>query len=241
MRTLLAVSLMFAGVMASGAARAHGIWVAQRHDDWAVVYGHGASDEGYDPAKLTAVAAFDATGKEVAVKTRPQDDHVLLDVADEAAILTATFDNGFWSERPDGTWVNEPKSAVDGAKQSGHYVKYATTILGRLDAEPEAMGLALEIVPLVDPMTLEMGEALPVRVLHEGAPLADATIIGEYTTASDERDLVTDDVGEAVVTVRNQGLNVVAVSHSVPTPESTQADKLGLFATLAFTLDFHAE
>ncbi len=241
MRTIMAGSIAVAGIIAADVAAAHGIWVAQRHDDWAVVYGHGASDEGYDPAKLEEVAAFDGVGKTVPISTRPQDDHVLLDVGDGAAILTATFDNGFWSEGPDGTWVNEPKSAVEGAKQSGHYVKYATTVLSPLDATPVAMGLPLEIVPLVDPMTLAMGDELPIRVLYDGAPLAGATVIGEYTTASDERDVTTDAAGEAVVDVRNQGLNVIAVSHSVPTPESADADKLGLFSTLAFTLDFHAE
>ncbi len=241
MRTILAAAIAVAGIVAAGAAAAHGIWVAQRHGDWAVVYGHGASDEGYDPRKLKAVAAFDGAGKTVAVAPRLQDDHILLDVADEAAILTATFDNGFWSQGPDGRWVNQPKSAVPGAEQSGHYVKYATTFLRPVEAAPAAMGLPLEIVPLVDPMTLAMGEELPVRVLYDGAPLAGATIIAEYTTASDERDVTTDNAGEAAVTVRNQGLNVVAVSHAVATPESSEADKLGLFATLAFTLDFHAE
>jgi uncharacterized GH25 family protein len=241
MRRTLAGSIALAALIAADAAAAHGIWVAQRHDDWAVVYGHGASDEGYDPVKLTAVAAFDAAGKSVAVEARAQNDHVLLDVADGAAIVTATFDNGFWSERPDGTWVNEPKSAVPGAKQSGHYVKYTTTILRPLAAPPAAMKLPLEIVPLVDPMTLAVGEELPIGVFYGGAPLVGATVIAEYTTASDERDLKTDDAGEAVVTVRNQGLNVVAVSHSVATPDFAEADQLGLFATLGFTLDFHAE
>ncbi len=241
MRTILAGLILIAGALASAVAAAHGIWVAQRHGDLAVVYGHGASDEGYDPNKLTAVAAFDSAGKVVPVELRQQDDHVLLDVAAGAATLTATFDNGFWSQGPDGRWVNQPKSAVPGAKQSGHYVKYATTVLRPLAAAPEAMGLPLEIVPLVDPMTLAMGDALPVRVLHDGAPLAGATVIAEYTTASDERDLTTDDAGEAVVTVRNQGLNVVAVSHEMATPEDAEADKLALLATLAFTLGFHAE
>jgi len=241
MRKITAVAMAIAFTASSTGALAHGIWIAQRHDDWAVVYGHGASDEGYDPAKLEAVAAFAAGGEPVEASVRARDDHVLLDLADGAAMVTARLDNGFWTQGPDGTWVNPPKSAVPEAKQSGHYLKYTTTILEPLQTAPAPAGLPLEIVPLVDPMTLAMGDALPIRVLHEGEPLEGATIIAEYTTASDERQVTTDAQGEAVVEVRNQGLNVIGVSHATATPSSPDADEVSRFATLAFTLDFHSE
>ena len=60
MRKITAAAIAIAFTASGTSALAHGIWIAQRHDDWAVVYGHGASDEGYDPAKLEAVAAFAA-------------------------------------------------------------------------------------------------------------------------------------------------------------------------------------
>ena len=164
---------------------------------------------------------------------------MLLDLADGAAAVTLRqrlLDAG------SGRHLGQP-AEVRGpaAKQSGHYLKYSTTILEPLETAPAPAGLPLEIVPLVDPMTLAMGDALPIRVLHEGEPLEGATIISEYTTASDERQVTTDAEGEAVVEVRNQGLNVIGVSHATATPSSPDADEVSRFATLAFTLSFHSE
>ena len=53
--TTLAKSVLAAVVaaMLAPSAQAHGIWIAQRHGDQAIIYGHGATDEVYDPAKIT--------------------------------------------------------------------------------------------------------------------------------------------------------------------------------------------
>jgi nickel transport protein len=46
------VSLAIAAAGAlTNAAHAHGIWTAQRHGDLAVVYGHGAGDDAYEPGE----------------------------------------------------------------------------------------------------------------------------------------------------------------------------------------------
>ncbi len=52
MQTGRLVALAFAASISwIGSSLAHGIWVAERHGDMAVVYGHGSSDEGYDTAE----------------------------------------------------------------------------------------------------------------------------------------------------------------------------------------------
>ena len=223
------------------AASAHGIWVAQRHDDFAVVYGHAATDEGYPTDKLQWVNGYSASGEKANAAIVTADDHVLLDLADDVAVVTAYFDNGYWTEDADGTLHNVAKTEVDGAVHAGLYVKYTTTILHPLDGRPEPYGLEFEIVPLVDPMTLHMGDPLPVRVVLDGKPAPDITVIAEYTTDSGNRSIVTDANGEATITVRNQGLNVVAASTTVPLDGNSLADEKGYFSTLAFTLHFHEE
>lgn len=117
--------------LAPAVAGAHGIWIAERHGTQAVVYGHGASDEAYDPQKLKTATAKDVTGKDVAVEIRRQEDHALLGVPQDAVVVSGTFDNGF-AEGPDGKWVNKPKSEVPGAKQSSQSQKFAVAILDHL-------------------------------------------------------------------------------------------------------------
>ncbi len=118
--------------LAPAIAGAHGIWIAERHGTQAVVYGHGASDEAYDPQKLKTVTAKNGEGKDVAVEIKRQEDHALLSVPKDAVVVSGTFDNGFWAEGPDGKWVNKPKSEVPGAKQSSQSQKFAVAILDHL-------------------------------------------------------------------------------------------------------------
>lgn len=221
-------------------AMAHGIWIAQRHGDLAIVYGHGASDEAYDPNKVTQATGHLANGTTAPATTENRGNHVLVVPPKDAAVLTATMDNGYWSEGPDGKWVNKPKSEVDGAKQGGRYLKHTVAILDHSPLATEARGMALEIVPQRDPTELSSGDELVVTVLLNGKPLADTLVIQEYTTDSENKALRTDAEGRASVTVRNNGLNVIAVSADEASPEPEKADRIGHFATLSFSVDRHA-
>ena len=95
---LLALALGFVPTVAD----AHGIWIAPRHGDYAIVYGHGGSDEGYDPAKVVALEALGDGA--AAIERIVGDDHVLF-AAPDAPVVTATMDNGFWSKTADGPLI----------------------------------------------------------------------------------------------------------------------------------------
>lgn len=239
-RILLAASAVALLLGTAPDATAHGIWIAQRHGDLAIVYGHGASDEAYDPAKISQVIAHREDGSTVPVATENNESHALLSPPKDAAVVTAVMDNGYWSEGPDGKWVNKPKSEVEGAKQGGRYLKHAVAILAHTPLAAKTKGMALEIVPDRDPTELAAGDELPVTVLFNGAPLADTVLIQEYTTDSENKSVRTDAEGRASVTIRNTGLNVIAVSAREPSDEPEKADQVGHFATLSFTLDYHS-
>ncbi|PWU71844.1 DUF4198 domain-containing protein [Ochrobactrum sp. POC9] len=225
--------------LAPAVAGAHGIWIAERHGTQAVVYGHGASDEAYDPQKLKTVTAKDVTGKDVAVEIKPQEDHVLLGVPKDAVVVSSTFDNGFWAEGPDGKWVNKPKSEVPGAKQSSQSRKFAVAILDHLRKKPEAQGLPFEIVPLMDPTILEAGNELPVQILFDGKPVEGVEVTADYVNDSHAAPVKTDAEGIARINIRNAGLNVVGAGYSRPLSDSKEADKFSFFTTLTFNLDHH--
>lgn len=221
-------------------AMAHGIWIAQRHGDLAIVYGHGASDEAYDPGKVAQVIGHLEDGTTAPAATEDHGNHVLVTPPENAAVLTATMDNGYWSEGPDGKWVNKPKSEVDGAKQGGRYLKHTVAILDHSPLAAKAKGMTLEIVPDRDPSELSAGDELGVTVLLGGKPLADTLVVQEYTTDSENKSVRTDAKGRASVTIRNNGLNVIAVSADEPSQEPEKADRVGHFATLSFSVDRHA-
>jgi hypothetical protein len=95
------------------------------------------------------------------------------------------------------------------------YVKYAKSFVrvGEPPAEERAwaepLGLALEIVPERDPTALKEGDALPVRVLRGGKPLA-AFALG-YVSAGETREhvAVTDADGRATATLDARGVWLV--------------------------------
>jgi nickel transport protein len=235
----LAAAATLASVMLSGlssAAFGHAIWFAERHGKTGVVYGHGGTDESYDPAKLKSVAARKADGTATEATIELKDGHAMVELAKDAAIVTGFFDNGFWSKGADGKWVNEPKSKVPGATEAGQYVKYATAIIKPLGKAPEPQGLALEIVAQSDPLALKSGDDLVIQVLANGKPVEGAEVTGEYTTASEQPKLKTDAEGKVTLKVRNQGLNVITASHTEKTPGNPDGDEIGHTAALSFTL-----
>lgn len=225
--------------LAPAIAGAHGIWIAERHGTQAVVYGHGASDEAYDPQKLKTVKAKNVDGKEVAVEIVRKEDHALLRVPKDAVVVSGTFDNGFWAEGPDGKWVNKPKSEVPGAKQSSQSQKFAVAILDHLRKKPEPQGMPFEIVPLMDPTILKAGNELPVQVLFDGKPVEGVEVAADYVNDSHAAPVKTDAEGIARISIRNAGLNVVGAGYSKPLSDSKEADKLSYFTTLTFNLDHH--
>ncbi len=241
MRTLIkALQVSVVSFLAMpGLAHPHGIWIAERHGTQAVIYGHGASDEAYDPQKLKSVTAKNANGKKMDVKIERLKDHALLVIPEGAAIVSGIFDNGFWAEGPDGKWTNKPKSEVPGAKRSSQSQKFAVAILDHLRRKPEAQGLAFEIVPLFDPTILEAGRELPVQVLLDGKPVEGVAVTADYINDSHAAPVKTDTEGVANITIRNAGLNVVGASYSMSLADTSKADQLSYFTTLTFNLDHH--
>ena len=228
----IAVSLLMSTTIASS----HAIWLAERHGEATIVYGHGSTDEAYDPAKLKSISGTKLDGSPAQISLKPASDHVMLEIPEDTAIISGEFDNGFWSEGADGKWVNEPKNKVPNAKSAGHYIKYLTALLKPTGKAPVAKGLALEVLPLTDPLSLKAGDDLIIQVLANGKPVAGAEITAEYTTASEAEKLKTDADGKATIKIRNQGLNVILANHTQVSPDLTMADEIGLTAALSFAL-----
>jgi uncharacterized GH25 family protein len=234
---IFGVGLSAVMLMASTAsASAHAVWVAQRTGELAVIYGHGVGDDPYDPAKVKSANAYTTDGKPAGIKIVPRERNAIIEPDKEAALVEIFFDNGFWTERADGTWENVGKSKIADAKSAGHYVKHALAVIAPLPKPPAPTGLQLQILPLTDPLALKAGEELPVRVLLNGKPLAAAEIIPDYANDPDGKGPLTNAAGEAKVVVRNNGLNVIALSHSEKLENNPDADERGHFASLSFML-----
>ncbi len=99
-----------------------------------------------------------------------------------------------------------------------------------------ATGLNLEIVPEIHPGLLKQGQALPVRVLFDGAVLAGAQVRLSDLTA-DGRPVdqqVTDHEGRTRFAISHQGRWLLSVVWTTPIPDGIVADFETRFASLSF-------
>jgi len=221
--------------MSSGTAFAHGIWVAQRLDVPTIVYGHLAEDGTYDPAKVKTVAGYGADGATMDVSIDRAEHNVSLGVPDGTAVISTTFDNGFWIRDLSGEWQNVGKTDVPDGTESHQPLKFSTHILGPVDGGYKPTGVALEIVPLLDPAALHLGDDLPVQVLFDGKPFANAEVINDYVNDA-HRTVEADAEGKVTLKVVSEGVNVLAVEREEPTPENPDVDLIYYNATLSFVL-----
>lgn len=229
-------ALLLGALLSIGDAQAHSVWVAQRAGEWAVVLGEGALDDAYRPAAVLQVLAQAGDGSEAGVIPQPRERNLVLQPAPNAATLGVRFEDGFWSQKADGQWVEGSRLQVPDARKVGYYQMFSRTVIAPSSAPAKPLGLPLEIVPQTDPMALKPGGQLRIQVLLHGKPLAGAKVMADYLAASASPSVRTDRQGYASITVRSAGLSVIKVGHQVPRTDRREADENGYAATLAFSL-----
>jgi nickel transport protein len=216
-------------------AGAHGIWVAQRTDELTIVYGHLAEDGAYETKKVKSIEGINAAGEKRSVPLVPGQNNVKFTAPEDAIVLSTTFDNGFWIKGPDGKWQNVGKVQVPRGTESHQPLKYNTHILKPLAGAMKPTGVALEVVPLVDPIGLKFGADLPVQVYLNGAPYAAATVINDYINNAHATTKADAD-GKVTLKVTSAGLNVIGVEHTEKTPDNADVDEIYYMSTLSFVL-----
>jgi nickel transport protein len=235
----LAGAALLAGAAFTLNAHAHGIWFAQRSTQLALIYGVGADD--LDAVKraplVKAVAGYDADGKPVPTRLRAAGPLLVVDSEGVANVVTAVMDNGTWSKAPDGEWHKKGKDEMPQAVLSEKTIKYAVVLRGPLSKPlPALPGQTLQIGPVDAALPLLLGQPLKLRVLFNGKPVAGAQVQNDYVNDPDNEGVKSDANGIATISVRNQGLNVVAATLDGLSDEPTKSSKIEHRATLSFVL-----
>ena len=112
----------------SGAAGAHGVWVAQHYGEYGIVYGMGAYDDAYAGKKVRAVNGLDENLKPTPVQTRGHMQHTFVE-PQKAAVVTVVFDNDLWRKTPEGKWKELKAGENAPADEVSRSLKYNISIL----------------------------------------------------------------------------------------------------------------
>lgn len=229
MKKILLSSLIFS----SSAVLAHGVWIAPHYGELGLVYGMGYADDQYAPEKVHSVHAYDAHFQPVAVDVIAHDHYSTVQPAEQAAILTAFFNNGYWEKGASVKWQAVAKDAISQPADTSTSLKYNITLLKPYQGDMQPFDLPVQIIPEHDPSTLAQGDALTVKVYVDGQPQADVPVTADYIgDAKNQHN--TDAEGRVTLKVRNAGHNVIAAMVNHPTPNDPHAHLQRSVATLSF-------
>lgn len=241
---MTALSAISAAILAPVDASAHGIWFAQRATQLAFVYGLGADD--LDSLKrlpqVTSMGGYDAAGKPVPAKLEPDGRLVLVNLENRPAVVAAALDNGTWSRTADGQWHKKGRDEVPAAELSEHTFKYAVHLRAPLAAPLQPLpGQTLQVLPVDATLPALLGQPIKLRVLYKGKPVAGVKVLHDFVNDPDGKPVLSDADGYVTVNVRNQGLNVIAAIHIVPSDEPAKYDHVEHLASLSFVLPHEHE
>ena len=232
-----------AAAFAVAPASAHDLWlgISHTHEQPEVValYGHPGNFESATAAKLMEMTARTADGAKIALTpTTTVGDHVPsliapLPVGKTGALVSASYDNGFWTRTADAGYRNVGKAMMPDGKESSWSLKYAKAVTGTGAPWGQTVGHPLELVPMSDPFT--DSKELRVKVLYKGQPIANVEIKQLIDlNAGDKAASVGRTDGDGIITLpHDRRGDFLSASYKVPSSQPTMADFDTYSATLA--------
>lgn len=236
MKKQLALGLCLATLVSSAAMTAvdaHGVWFANRLDEKALVLGEGPLDNAYSPSCVQKIDGYTTMGQVAPVTVVNHHKNVSILTPDNLGVTATYFDYGYFTKTTDGKMVHKPFNEVPNAAKTTHAIKWN---INYWDASAKPMVISdmpIQIVPMVNPLTLKKGDTFEIQVLKDGKPMANAPLIKDVLNDLTNESQA-DANGRATVTVNANGLNVIGVEIGYPSGDAGTQNKY--FSSLSFTI-----
>lgn len=236
-RTILIIGLLI--LLATQCVQAHDTWIENRNGELLVLRGHGGKSEAYNSALVKDAQARDAKGQAVKTEIVKNKENASLIPKGKAIVVAALYDSGYWLKTTDG-WKKATKregkgkyTIVDALKSK----QWCKGFLASCAENVKPLGNRFEVFPQKDPMTVHVGDKLPIKVVFDGKPVEGAIITTGGAHSSAKKDLLkTDKEGMAMVPMEKPGLQLVKASHRAPLKDDPDADVLSLSSTMTFVI-----
>ncbi|AUZ04481.1 MULTISPECIES: DUF4198 domain-containing protein [Vitreoscilla] len=252
------------GLVAAQAASAHEMWAAAKHTHGgemlqaAIGYGHFPKQEPIVAERLAIFKAMELVGREGKQTLKQQGKNYQYvskkPLKEGSYLLLATYQPTFWSENQQG-WKQQSLLQMRDAHYCEQSAMYGKAVLnighGVTDNAviSRPVGQMLEIVPLLNPAKVHVGEKMPVQVLFKGEPLAGATLVATFDGFSprDSNDKShalgaqafsdqTDAQGITHIIPLREGHWKAKVVHKADYANLSECQKLAAYATLTFEI-----
>ena len=212
--------------------------MTKRLDRLVLSLGHDDQEDHYPPSKLVNITGVLADGSIVGRLPVESTEPPFWSVRapPSLAMISVSYRGGLSGQRPDGQWIDGPRGTDPAVLKVGRYDKYLTAILDVAADPARAPATRLQLIPQSNPLALERGDRLRVRLMWDGKPLPGVAIMADYAGNADLKHAVTDADGFAEVAVQNQGLNVIGAMWIEAVADDPQIDFIEHLATLSFSL-----
>jgi nickel transport protein len=171
-KTLFLVLMLVAA--GGGPVLAHTAWLEEDPATpgvYRVLFGgHAGQLENLQPEKITSVDAYAADGSSVALERADGASGSRLTPADTAVLIALAYDNGIWARDPMGRSINQPLTAIAGAREATWAKKLHKTIVRWAPLVTVPLGQEFEVVPL-NATAPVAGKPMAMRVLLHGEPV----------------------------------------------------------------------
>ena len=228
--------VLFTGTLTSE-VQAHSGWLEVRDGKAVMVDGHpdDGDERGYPEARMVQALTYDASGQAAGADIDYKNERSWIKLNGKTTLVTAHFNNGFWSNSPTQGWVRKPGSEVPDATNSMYSHKYSKLYLKESKGFGNVLGHQLEIIPLSDPAKAKAGDTLRVRVTLFGEPLAGVEIKEDLHAGDETGKAKTDSDGVATVKVPNRPFALMEATRSVGLSNDPYVSSLFLAATLGYS------
>jgi uncharacterized GH25 family protein len=250
--TLLCVAAIF--LAASLPAQAHELWVMVQKPEGGIFranIGYGHHFPNLEPIPTDRVHIFDplvlVTPKGKVTLDQVGENYAYqkkIDLKKGSYLVLGFYKPTFWSKGPEG-WAQTDRAQRPDAVYVEEAVMYGKTILNLDGASDNGfiskpVGQKLEIVPLVNPVKVKVGDKMPLQVLLDGKPAKAVPVNATFGGFSDKDYQAfagkTDAQGRIDFLPLKDGYWVVRASHTSKHPDPKKADELILSSSLTFNI-----
>lgn len=186
----------------------------------------------YDPACVKEIKAYAENEKEISIDRVNETEQVIFKTETPAAMASVVSQ---WGHRVNTTrgkkFMNRREAESAGLKVVSAFfsTQFSKTLFLPSSLNQKPLGLKFEMVPMNDPMGAEPGEPLYIKLLYEGNPLAEASII-----MRGGQEFKTDKNGVAQIDLKDNGVQLLYARHNVPAEKNSDLDFLRVMTFLTF-------
>jgi nickel transport protein len=226
-------------LLLSNLAFSHDLLIKKSDDKFKIFYGHVDDADLFEPSQVKSITGFDSTGRSIEIDIKKDKKNVFFLPPKNVVTLTVVFYDRYWVKTTKD-WLHTPKRQV--GKEHTILKAYKSFLFSKhlmhpSDGYSKPTNIKLEIIPLKDPFRMNIGDTLPIKVLHDGNPVNGLPIsLGGSHGEKSVKCEPTNQEGVTNIIIPRKGNHVISTYHKIPLEGDPDADTLYMGTWLSFEL-----